>query len=74
MQGIEHINLTNSPKFAKQVGATTAKAIEVKANLTPEQKFKFDCTGLFPADVNAGLENQGFDVFAVACAVRALED
>lgn len=74
MQGIEHINFTNSPSFAKQVGATSAKAIELATKFTPEEAKTFYVSGKIPEQYAKDAEAQGFDLFALASAIRNFLD
>lgn len=70
MQGIEHIKFCNSPSFAANPGALTAKAIETYYKLNADEVEHFDKTGILPARLTEPAEKQGFDTFALAAQVR----
>lgn len=72
MQGIEHINFTNSPSFAANPGALIAKSVEIYYKLNADEVEIFDKVGLIPERLAKPAEDQGFDLFALATAVRVV--
>lgn len=72
MQGIQHINFTNSPSFAKNPGALVAKSVEIYYKLNADELETFDKVGTLPARLVKPAEEQGFDIFALTSAVRTV--
>lgn len=72
MQGLKHITFSNSPSFAANPGALTAKAIDVYYKLNADEVERFDKTGILPERLTKPAADQGFDVFALATAVRVV--
>ena len=70
MQALEHINFTNSPTFAANPGAHTAKAVELYRKLNADEVEALDKTGVIKHPAFNEAVEKGFDSFALAAAIR----